>query len=431
MNQNTPPRRPQPSRPQQPQQQRRPAQNGLGQPVRRPTASNGQPRPAAPNGQPRPASPRPSAPQRPLIHPARAARRRRQRAVILSVFVVIILIICILIGLIFSELAVAIGTMIDRTGEGKQNDPASTTTQAATGTDDPAIGGTDTPVVTGMKMTTLAMTDKDVTAGNLLLVSPEHAYVFPTHTSNLVNVFDNRPYITLENGTKTRVYKVRNGNQMLDKVALQALNSMIEAFYEQYKVTDMLVTWGHRTMEEQQDLYNLYVADYPGYTDAQIKQLLKSQVDTAGYSEHHLGTVVDLKLYSDEGVTYTLDDEPGYFAWLKQNCWKYGYILRYPAEKTEVTGISYEPYHFRYVEIPHAYYIMNNGLCLEEYLEQLRTTTSPDGEHLTVSVDGGATYEVYYVAANGNSTDVPVPAEYPYTVSGDNLNGYIVTVTMD
>ena len=69
---------------------------------------------------------------------------------------------------------------------------------------------------------------------------------------------------------------------MLDKIALQALNSMIEAFYEQYKVTDMLVTWSHRTMQEQQDLYNLYVADYPGYTDAQIEQLLKSQVDTAG-----------------------------------------------------------------------------------------------------------------------------------------------------
>ena len=422
MNQNTPPRRPQPTRPQQPsQQQRRPAQNGLGQPVRRPAAQNGQPRPAAP---------RPSAPQRPLIHPARAKRRRRQRTVILSIFVVIILVVCILIGLIFSELAVAIGTLIDRTGKDKPQDPATTTTEAITGTDDPVIGGTDAPV-SDMKMTTLAMTDKDIATGNLLLISPEHAYVFPSHTSNLVNVFDNRPYITLENGTKTRVYKVRNSNQMLDKIALQALNSMIEAFYEQYKVTDMLVTWSHRTMQEQQDLYNLYVADYPGYTDAQIEQLLKSQVDTAGYSEHHLGTVVDLKLYSDEGVTYTLDDEPGYFAWLKQNCWKYGYILRYPAEKTEVTGISYEPYHFRYVEIPHAYYIMSNGLCFEEYLEQLRTTTSPDGEHLTVSVDGGATYEVYYVAASGDSTDVPVPAEYPYTVSGDNLNGFIVTVTMD
>ena len=96
-----------------------------------------------------------------------------------------------------------------------------------------------------------------------------------------------------------------------------------------------------------------------------------------------------------------------------------------------MTGVSYEPYHFRYVEIPHAYYIVNNGLCLEEYLEQLSTTTSPEGEHLTISVDGGATYEVYYVKASGGTTEVPVPADYPYTVSGDNMNGFIVTVTMD
>ena len=218
---------------------------------------------------------------------------------------------------------------------------------------------------------------------------------------------------------------------MLDKTALESLNNMISDFYEQYKITDMLVTWAHRTYEEQQNQYNLYVADYPGYTDAQIKQLLKTQVDTAGYSEHHLGTSVDLKLYTDSGVTYTLDDEPGFFSWLRQNCWKYGYIYRYPSEKASVTGISYDPYHFRYVEIPHAYYITNNGLCFEEYLDQLAKTTSPNGEHLTITVDGGATYEVYYVKANGGTTDVPVPADLPYTVSGDNMNGFIVTVTMD
>ena len=76
-------------------------------------------------------------------------------------------------------------------------------------------------------------------------------------------------------------------------------------------------------------------------------------------------------------------------------------------------------------------YITNNGLCFEEYLDQLAKTTSPNGEHLTITVDGGATYEVYYVKANGGTTDVPVPADLPYTVSGDNMNGFIVTVTMD
>ena len=83
------------------------------------------------------------------------------------------------------------------------------------------------------------------------------------------------------------------------------------------------------------------------------------------------------------------------------------------------------------MDIPHAYYMTENGLCLEEYLDELATTTSPDGTHLTIEVDGGSTYEVYYVKASGGTTEVPVPADYPYTVSGDNMNGFIVTVTMD
>lgn len=416
MNQNPPPRRPS----QRGQQPARPSQStGLGQPVRR-TSTPGAGRPAAPRGQ---------TPNRPLIHPARTARRRRQHKVILTVFVVVILTICMLIGLIFSELATAIGTMVERTGVKKQE---KTTTTAPLDSDSDVSGGTSSvSEPRGMSMTTVQMAKEDVATGNLVLVSADHAYVFPSSTSNIVNLFDNRPYVTLANGTKTRAYKVRNSNQSLDKTALDALSKMMEAFVAEYQCTDILVTWAYRSYEDQKNLYDLYVADYPGYSDAQIKQLLMSQVDTPGYSEHHLGTCVDLKIYTDDGTTYTLDQEPGYLSWLTENCWKYGYILRYPSDKTSVTGISYDPYHFRYVAIPHAYYMSRNGLCLEEYLDELQRTTSPDGDHLTVEVDGGATYEIYYVSANSNVVDVPVPTDYPYTVSGDNQNGFIVTVTMD
>ena len=429
MNQSTPPRRPTPPR----GGQNRPDRAGLGQPVRKtgtPARSAG-----TPTGAPRPSASasRPTQ-NRPLIHPARAARHRRQHKVILAILVTVLLIVCMLVGLIFSELATAIGTLIDRTSADKPIKDKPGETQATTDADDPSVSGNEgqpsTPA--GMTMTTLQKSKSDVALGNLLLINPENAYVFPDHTpSTLVNIFDSRPYVTTESGGKLRAYKVRNGNQILDRFALEGLNHMMEAFYNEYKNTDMLVTWAHRTMTEQQDLYNLYVADYPGYTDAQIKQLLTSQVDTPGYSEHHLGTSIDLKLYTDSGVTYTLDDEPGYFAWLKSNCWKYGFILRYPAEKATITGVSYEPYHFRYVEVPHAYYMTENGLCLEEYLDQLAKTNSPDGEHLTISVDGGDTYEVYYVKATSATVDIPVPADYPYTVSGDNRNGFIITVTMN
>ena len=408
MNRNTPPRRPTP----QSGGQARPTNTGLGQPVRKTSAPPRGPRPDMPRPQSAPVN-------RPLIHPARAARRRRQHKVILAILVSVILIVCMLIGLIFSELATAIGTMAERTGTEKPSKDKNkqTTTEATSDISDPAISGSQgssTPTPTGMTMTTLQKSKADVAVGSLLLINAENAFVFPDHTpSTLVNIFDNRPYVTTESGGKLRAYKVRNGNQMLDRLALEALNGMMEAFYEEYKVADMLVTWAYRSMQDQQELYKLYVDDYPGYSDAQIKQLLVSQVDTPGYSEHHLGTGVDIKLYSDSGVTYTLDDEPGYFSWLKENCWKYGFVLRYPADKETVTGVSYDPYHFRYVDIPHAFYMTENGLCLEEYLSELADTTSPSGKHLSIAVDGGATYEVYYVKATGETVDIPVPADYP------------------
>lgn len=429
MNQNTPPRRPAPPR----GGQSRPDSAGLGQPVRR----TGTPvrRPGTPTGAPRAtASQTPPAPNRPLIHPARAARRRRRNQVIAAILVTVALTVCLLVGLIFSELATAIGIMVERKSTNKpdRNQDTEQTTDVIGDSATSSSENSSASTPAGMVMTTLQKSKSDVAVGNLILINQENAYVFPEHTpSTLVNIFDSRPYVTLDNGQKLRAYKVRNGNQVLDRFALEALNHMIEAFYNEYKNTDMLVTWAHRTMAEQQDLYNLYVADYPGYSDTQIKQLLTSQVDTPGYSEHHLGTSVDLKLYTDSGVTYTLDDEPGFFAWLKENAWKYGYIHRYPVDKATVTGVSYDPYHFRYVDVPHAYYMTQNGLCLEEYLDELAKNTSPDGKHLTVSVDGGSTYEIYYVKASGSTVDIPVPADYLYTVSGDNQNGFIVTVTLD
>ncbi len=401
MNQHQPPRRP----------------DHPGQPVRK--INQPSPRPSAP----RPQTPPPS---RPLIHPARAARRRRSRTVILAILVTVALLCCLLVGLIFSELFTAIGTLIDRN---KGPDVEVTTTAPQSSGENENVG---TPDPVGMAMTTVDKQKADIHVGNLLLVNADTPYVFPATTpSTLVNLFDNRPWVTTESGEKIRAYKVRNGQQVLDRLALEALNAMMEDFYAEYKVGDLLVTWSHRTLQEQQDLYDLYVADYPGYSNAQIKELLKTQVDTAGYSEHHIGTGIDIKVFTDSGITYTLDEQPGYFSWLKTNAYKYGFIHRYPADKASVTGVGYDPYHFRYVEAPHATYIYQNNLCFEEYLEQLRNTTSPEGKHLTVSVDGGETYEVYYVKATGNTTSVPVPAELPYAISGDNMNGFIVTVTVN
>ena len=56
--------------------------------------------------------------------------------------------------------------------------------------------------------------------------------------------------------------------------------------------------------------------------------------------------------------------------WLRENCWEYGFIIRYPADKTAITGISYEPWHIRYVGTEHSIIMRNENLCLEEYIDK-------------------------------------------------------------
>ena len=87
-------------------------------------------------------------------------------------------------------------------------------------------------------------------------------------------------------------------------------------------------------------------------------------VNQVGYSEHQSGLAVDINADGIHSAGYEVYD------WLAQNAWRYGFILRYPEDKTEVTGTGYEPWHYRYVGQDAARVITEQGLCLEEYLGQ-------------------------------------------------------------
>ena len=69
-------------------------------------------------------------------------------------------------------------------------------------------------------------------------------------------------------------------------------------------------------------------------------------------------------------------DETAEQKWLMEHCWEYGFILRYPTDKSELTGIGYEPWHYRYVGKTAAAAMHETGLCLEEYLQQLEAATA-------------------------------------------------------
>jgi D-alanyl-D-alanine carboxypeptidase len=148
--------------------------------------------------------------------------------------------------------------------------------------------------------------------------------------------------------------------------ALEAL--LIEARANGYN--DVTVTSAYRSYAYQTQLFNQRVASYAGlsYDDAYAKAA--TIVAIPGTSEHQSGMCLDMHNISSGADVSFADTEAG--QWLALNSYKFGYILRFPADKTEITGISFEPWHFRYVGRYHAERIYQSGLCLEEYFASLQ-----------------------------------------------------------
>ncbi len=122
----------------------------------------------------------------------------------------------------------------------------------------------------------------------------------------------------------------------------------------------------YRTYEKQQLLYDNEIAEYmaQGYDRQEAENIAKTWVAYPGTSEHQIGLAVDIT-----SENKNRQDPDIVWDWLAKNSYKYGFILRYEEEKTELTGISPEPWHYRYVGKKAAKEIYDQGLCLEEYLE--------------------------------------------------------------
>lgn len=126
----------------------------------------------------------------------------------------------------------------------------------------------------------------------------------------------------------------------------------------------LFVRAGYRSEEDQEDLMEDKIEAYrqEGYSQREAEHEAEKWVAKPGTSEHELGLAVDINA---EGQT----DGNRLYQWLAEHSWKYGFILRYPAEKEEITGIDYEPWHFRYVGKQAAKEMYEQDLCLEEYVQ--------------------------------------------------------------
>lgn len=152
------------------------------------------------------------------------------------------------------------------------------------------------------------------------------------------------------------------GGECVDKRIYEPLMEMLNAAKEANWGELPIVVSGYRTQEKQQSLYDEKIANFKreGYSDSEAVKQAEQWVAVPGYSEHQLGFAVDIN-----GATYDV------YLWLQENSYKYGFIFRYPGNKTDITGTAEEVWHYRYVGKEAAKEIYEKGICLEEYLEDL------------------------------------------------------------
>lgn len=183
----------------------------------------------------------------------------------------------------------------------------------------------------------MASTPTQAVDDDLVLVNQQNPLNEEQLPTNLINLFE-----------QPRSYELFSGEILLRPHVATALQQMI-ADANKEGLTHFIVMSGYRTLAEQQELYNDMGANY---------------AMKPGYSEHHTGLALDI------GSTETTMDIAPEGAWLASNAWRYGFILRYPADKVAITGIEFEPWHLRFLGLPHSQIMYEQNLALEEYVSK-------------------------------------------------------------
>ncbi len=170
----------------------------------------------------------------------------------------------------------------------------------------------------------------------ILLVNAANPLPEDAEPKDLVNLYEMKRHFLL---ARSDIYLEREAFEAADRMFKQAEDENLNGF---------ILTSGYRSREKQQELFETRQDD---------------TVQAPGCSEHETGLAFDVTARSNtEGFETTPQ-----FAWLSEHCWDYGFILRYPQGKESITGIVYEPWHYRYVGTEAAAVIHKNSWTLEEY----------------------------------------------------------------
>lgn len=176
------------------------------------------------------------------------------------------------------------------------------------------------------------------------------------------------PWSKIPNGYKVTLQQLING-QAVDEHCYPDLQKMMDdcraAGLSPY------ICSSYRSQGKQEELFNQEVRSYTaiGYSQENAKTEAAKSVAVPGTSEHQLGLALDIVDANNQNLD-TSQEKTDVQRWMMANSWKYGFILRYPSNKSSITGIIYEPWHYRYVGKEAAKKIHDQGICLEEYLNQ-------------------------------------------------------------
>ena len=234
----------------------------------------------------------------------------------------------------------------------------------------------------------------DIHKGPLILVNGAHPFI-DDHSQSLDHITQHYPDVLMERQAASLL--------QLILIRLNAINSIVPVS-------------GYRSFYEQSVIYS------DSLKENGLDFTLKF-VALPGCSEHQTGLAIDLALNSDH-IDFICPDFPynGICQAFRKIAPDYGFIQRYLTSKQSITKIAHEPWHFRYVGYPHSVIINKNDFSLEEYIDYLKQYSI---DHPLTFTDSHNKIEIFYVAQSEQVIEMMDDALYQ--VSGNNVDGYIIT----
>ncbi len=178
--------------------------------------------------------------------------------------------------------------------------------------------------------------------------------------------FKPRQLVNMAKECPSDIVTIKGNEIQGEKEAVDALVTMLRAAHKD-GITVWQVSAGYRSVAYQKQLFDEKVSAYLAEGRKRESAISATRLTVAdpGASEHHTGLAFDITV---PGTTFKGTPQS---LWLAAHCWDYGFIIRYEEDKEKITGYIAEPWHIRYVGLPHSTLMRDHAWCLEEYLEQL------------------------------------------------------------